>query len=330
MFLKDCLSDMHHLPPVTTYVSPKQEAPVLLIVFNRPKTTARILEAIRAARPRRLFVAADAPRNGFNTPPDEVERCRQVRAIISTVDWNCQLATRFAETNLGCQYGPATALSWFFDQVEAGIVLEDDCLPHPDFFPFCNELLARYYHDPRVTIIAGQCYRTTSPPGGYSYGFSRFPLTWGWASFARTWRLYDPNMVRWPEARSAGLLESYFHRPTAIQYWRSILDRVYDGRIQNAWDYKLLLACWLARGLTAYPARNLVVNIGFGELATHTGEKNPLAPDRLEPLSFPLRHPPYLLRDHTLDDLLQCRYYQHSFPDRCRAHLRRILTRWHG
>jgi len=116
-------------------------SPVLFLIFNRPDTTTRVFEAIRAARPERLYVAADGPRM---TREGEAERCAEARRIATAVDWPCEVKTLFRETNLGCRAAVSGAITWFFEHEEEGIILEDDCLPDPSFFPYCTELLAHY------------------------------------------------------------------------------------------------------------------------------------------------------------------------------------------
>jgi GT2 family glycosyltransferase len=155
--------------------------PVLLIVFRRPDATRRVCATLRQARPEKLFVAADGPRPNR---PDEAEQCREARRIATAVDWPCEVKTLFRDDNLGCGRAVSSAIRWFFDQVEEGIVLEDDCLPEASFFPYCAELLARYRHDTRVMHIAGY----NPLPHGYgdgSYYFSRLMQCWGWATWKR-------------------------------------------------------------------------------------------------------------------------------------------------
>ncbi len=112
--------------------------PVALVVYNRPERTARVFEAVRQARPSHLFVIADGP---HPSRQGDTERCAAVRAIVEQVDWPCQVARDYADTNLGLKRRVEGGLSWLFGCVEEAIILEDDCLPHPCFFSFCQELL---------------------------------------------------------------------------------------------------------------------------------------------------------------------------------------------
>src|SRR5262249_20722231 len=158
--------------------------PVLFLIFNRPNTTARVMEAIRTAGPGRLYVAADGPRDGN---ADEAKRCAEVRRIATQVDWPCEVQTLFRERNLGCRQAVSSAITWFFEQEQEGIILEDDCLPSPSFFPYCAELLARFRNDERIMCITGCNFQQDMKGYPYSYYFSKYHHVWGWATWRRAW-----------------------------------------------------------------------------------------------------------------------------------------------
>jgi hypothetical protein len=268
---------------------PSSAVPVLFLVFNRPDTTARVFEAIRAARPQRLFIAADGPRADR---PDEAERCRQVREIATVVDWPCEVQTLFRQQNLGCKRAVSSAIDWFFEQVEEGIILEDDCLPDPSFFPYCSELLARYRDDPRVMAISGDNFVSAHWRPAESYYFSLFPHIWGWASWRRAWACYDVNLTDWPAQRDAGLLRRVFpSSPSSQAHWTDIFGETARGEV-DTWDYQWVYAMWKHDALSCLPAVNLISNIGFGANATHTRDAEAkLANLPRESLTLPLKHP---------------------------------------
>jgi hypothetical protein len=274
--------------------------PVLFLVFNRPDTTRRVFEAIRRARPSRLFIAADGPRRDRE---GEVDRCAEVRRIVGEVDWDCQVSTLFREENLGCRNAPSTALDWFFEQVEEGIVLEDDCLPSPSFFFFCQSLLEYYRHDTRIMQISGLNVLSQWNRTGHSYYFSSYGPCWGWASWRRAWKSYDVAMKLWPEIRDKGLYEDFCQCPAEAQYRCELYDRVYRGQIDTVWDYQWGFAKMINRGLSVIPVRNLVSNIGFSQDATHTvsGADSPYAEMATYQADTPLSHPPYVVRDALAD-----------------------------
>jgi len=162
--------------------------PILFLVFNRPNTTQRVFNVIRQVKPKQLFVAADGPRRDKGA--DE-EKCEATREIVKQIDWDCEVKTLFREENLGCGKAVSSAITWFFENVEEGIILEDDCLPNLDFFGYCEELLDRYRDNREVMFIGGDNFQKGKKWGDASYYFSAYNHVWGWATWKRTWDIYD-------------------------------------------------------------------------------------------------------------------------------------------
>lgn len=276
--------------------------PVLVLAFNRPDVTEKVFAAIHRVRPERLFFAVDGARVGRD---DEAAQVRAVRELKNTVDWPCEVRTLFRDANLGCKIAVSEAISWFFDAVESGIVLEDDCVADPSFFEFAAQLLDRYRDDKRVWMISGDNFQLGRERTQYSYYASRFTHIWGWASWRRSWRLYDHAMSRWPELRDAGWLERYLGDRVAAHYWTRIFDATHEER-NASWAYRWTWSAWVNDALTLIPAVNLVSNIGFGGRATHTlRRKNPFAALPAEAMPFPLKHPPSLERNAAADAFTQ-------------------------
>ncbi len=184
------------------------------------------------------------------------------------------MKTLFREKNLGCRQAVSQAITWFFEQVEEGIILEDDCVPDLSFFPFCAELLERYRHDTRIMAISGDNYQGGRRRGSASYYFSKYPHCWGWASWRRAWQYYHGALEAWPEFRESGDFRKMCGRKREAQYWTNIFNRLYAGKI-DSWAYQWTLTCWQQKGLAALPQVNLVRNIGWGEDATHTSVLSP-------------------------------------------------------
>ncbi|SHJ59074.1 hypothetical protein SAMN02745146_3458 [Hymenobacter daecheongensis DSM 21074] len=302
-------------------------APVLLIVFNRPQSARQVLAAIRQARPTRLYVAADGPRPNR---PAEAALCAETRAAVtSAIDWPCQVRTLFRDENLGCGLGPASAITWFFAHEAEGIILEDDCVPAPGFFRFCQELLARYRHDTRVMHIGGNnlSHEAQQPvaAGADSYHFSGQVNSWGWATWRRAWQHFNFEYQLLPELRQRGLLRGMYPGWLERAYWLPKFEAVRTGpQPAHIWDYQWHFTVAAHSGLTIVPAVNLVTNIGFGTDATHTLH----ADDRLAglatgELAFPLRHPPTVLRDWPRDQ----RYFREHLTQRLLAKAQRLLRR---
>ena len=246
--------------------------PLLLIAFNRPDHFAQLIERLRETEPQRLYVAVDGPRPNH---PTDTERVQQTRDLIATIDWADDVHTLIQETNLGCGQGVSTALTWFFDHEERGIILEDDILPRKSFFDFCAELLVRYEHDERVLAISGCNF---VPPEHQShprdtYRFSRVPHIWGWATWRRSWQLHRLDMSDWRDRMSnRQLWEISGHSPGGFVFWRSIFDLMARNQV-DTWDMQFVFE-GMSRGmLTATSNVNLVDNIGFGGTATHTEVK---------------------------------------------------------
>lgn len=270
---------------------------VAFLIFNRPETTARVFEIIRKARPPQLLVVADGPRPDR---PGESERCAAARAIIDGVDWPCEVFTNFSSVNLGCRNRISSGLSWVFDTVEEAIILEDDCLPHPDFFRYCEELLEKYRTDERIMMISGDNFQNGRKRTQCSYYFSLYSHVWGWASWRRAWKHYDVSMKQWPQIREEGWLKDVLGDLHLVTYWTHIFDEVYSGRI-NTWDYQLNFAAWMQGKLTLIPNNNLVSNIGYGGEATHTAGSSKYSNMNVETPGFPLIHPSWIIRDIRAD-----------------------------
>ncbi|MBL0742454.1 nucleotide-diphospho-sugar transferase [Chryseolinea lacunae] len=286
------------------------DTPILLIVFNRPDTTRQVFDAIRRAKPRRLFVACDGPRPNH---PTDGERSERVRAITSRVDWDCDVKTLFRETNLGCGIGPAHAITWFFQHVEQGVILEDDCLPGDGFFLFCATLLEKYKHDERIQSIAG-----TNPFGKWSrknesYFFSRQSGIWGWATWRRAWKEYDFYVARWGDEVVRSMFEARIPHLLEREAYRIGLEKAYSRVGVTWWDYQWIFARVISSRLGIVPSVNLVSNIGFGDGATHTHDPaSALAALPLYDLPFPFVHPEAIMIDEEYDEKYSQTFYSVS------------------
>jgi hypothetical protein len=269
--------------------------PVALVVFNRPDVTRLVVNAVRNVRPPILLVVADGPRR-----PDEAGRCDEVRSIVlDSVDWDCDVRTNFCDVNLGCRVRVSSGIDWVFDEVAEAIILEDDCVPVPSFFSYCEALLDRHRDDPRVMHIGGSNLTPGLWRSRSSYRFSRYTHVWGWASWRRAWRHYDVTMAAWPEFLDSGLLEAVTGTPEEEAYFRSVLSRVHRGEI-DTWDYQWEFACWAQSGLATVPRSNLVTNVGFGVESTHTNRDSPFAAIDAHDIGA-IDHPTLFVRDATAD-----------------------------
>lgn len=273
------------------------QTPVLLLVFNRPDTTKRVFEEIRKARPTHLYIAADGPRVNKS---GEAERCQQVRDIATQVDWDCEVHTLFRETNLGCRVAVSSSINWFFDQVEEGIILEDDCLPDQSFFWFCQELLEKYRDNEQVMHIGGSNFQFGQVRGESSYYFSRIAHIWGWASWRRAWQYYDVNMQKLPDFIEQNRIAEIFHDKAVQKQWVKSLKKVSNG--VDTWDYQWAFAIFEQGGYTIIPNNNLVSNIGFGDNSTHSVNKeDKIANIKLQSINY-INHPSSLIANQEADN----------------------------
>lgn len=282
-----------------------KDAAVLFIIFNRPCLTRQVFEKIRKARPSRLYIAADGPREGV---PGDIEKCNEARSVASEIDWNCQLRMLFRDENIGCGRGPTAAITWFFSYETEGIILEDDCLPSPDFFSFCTDLLKRYRYDTRVMQIGGNNYETIKQRDDeYSYRFSNQVSIWGWATWRRAWKFHDFNMGFYPEITQKQYLDESFTSIYERDYYRYIFGKMHRGdaltNSASIWDYQWQFACKINSGYVIVPGRNLVRNLGIGPGATNTLNPTIFGNNlELEDLTFPLRHPEFVMVDENKDN----------------------------
>lgn len=276
---------------------PQLKTPVCLMIFNRPDTTQQVFNTIRQVKPEKLLVIADGPRPNVN---GEFQKCAATRAIINQVDWECEVLTHYSDINLGCRHQVSSGLNWVFNTVEEAIILEDDCLPDITFFRFCEELLERYRHDPRIMAISGNNFQFGQNQQEASYYFSRYNHIWGWATWRRAWKFYDLDMKLWPTIKEKQSLQDILENPEIVAYCSRIFQAAYEGF--NTWDYAWTFACWINNGLTILPHVNLVSNIGFREDATHTKRESRFANLPRQAMGFPLRHPTVVMRNRQADD----------------------------
>jgi hypothetical protein len=295
------------------------DTPVLLITFSRLAETQKVFAAIREAQPSRLYIASDGPRAHKLGEDQKVETLRQF--LRTAVDWPCDVHTLFRSTNAGCKMGVSGAIDWFFENEEQGIILEDDCLPHPDFFTFCAEMLERYKNDARVLCVNGCNFQNDQTRGDGSYYFSRFIHVWGWASWRRAWAHNDVALAFWPDWKTSKNWHARFqHDPVQRPYWERVFDKMHGNRI-DTWDHAWLASFWHADGIVVTPNVNMVSNIGFGAEATHTLTHDALHADRPTRSLGPLVHPSSVSIDWVAD-----RYtFDHSFGGRNKRWPRRLL-----
>ncbi len=244
------------------------KTPILFLIFNRPDLTKIVFEKIRENKPNRLYVAADGPR--ANRPQEEY-LCEESRKIIEKVDWDCEVKTLFRETNLGLKIAVSSAIDWFFENEEEGIILEDDCYPSNSFFGFCEELLDYYRDDTQIMHITGN--NLINLESDHSYYFAKIEFCWGWATWKRAWKKFDVNMSDFLQFLETRQIDNVFEKEHQKNYWLQQWNRVYQGKI-NSWAYIWTYTIIKENGICINPVKNMVNNIGFRDDSTHTIDSN--------------------------------------------------------
>ena len=294
----------------------KRETPVVFFIFKRPDTTERVFQAIREARPKKLLIIADGPRQDR---PGEKEACQRAREIVEKIDWDCEVLRNYSDVNLGCNERIVSGLNWTFSQVEEAIILEDDCLPAPSFFRFCEEMLERYRDVPSVFSVCGAVSVPMSERN--SYYFSAYFACHGWGAWKRAWNHFPGTELESLREAFSGnhmkmAIEETFSVGRVKRHVRQALRLILRGRYVS-WDYSWSFWCLKNKALCVVSARNLVVNIGVG-IGTHSSGifLSPSAPERLDRLDFPLIHPSLVARDEPRDmalDRFVAPFFNYSF-----------------
>jgi len=294
------------------------DTPILLIAFNRPDTTRRVIQAIRRADPRRVYVAVDGPRHHVS---GDRERVLNVHALAHELGTGCHVKTLFREHNLGCKRAVESAIDWFFENEPMGIVLEDDCLPNDSFFAFTSAMLLRYAGDHRVMSVSGSNPQRCCARSEHSYYFTKYMHCWGWASWRRAWRCNAPELPTSPLSDSE-IIRFYPSSSAEIGYWRRRFAKVRAQRI-NSWDYGWQRSIWANGGLVVAPQVNMIENIGFGEGATHTNDRQD---DRnLAVAELIVRSHPKCVEQHVAMDHHEA---EHLYRFGQKTILNRIKTEW--
>lgn len=275
--------------------------PILLIIFNRPDKVQALVNALSKLKPRRIYVSADGPRENV---PEDKERCEAARKIIREISWPSEVITNFSEKNLGCKEAVSKGITWFFEHVDEGIILEDDCIPSPSFFPFCDQLLERYRSNKEVMHINGTTFLTPQEATNQSdsYHFSRIPHVWGWATWKRAWSMYDIDMKGIDSVQN-----SFPH----AKYWKNLWKHVRNKKI-DTWDAQWVYSIMSNGGLTITPTDNLIENIGFDGDATHTKTGNAFA-RKAAIVDTVLTHPAAIVIDEAADEKVMSKVYIRGF-----------------
>lgn len=268
------------------------DIPILFVIFRRKDVTMRTFAAIKAAQPAKLYIACDGAREAVSGEQELVEATRQ--AVENAIDWPCEVHRRYQDHNQGCAKAVSSAISWMFETEEMGIILEDDCVAKPSFFKFVREMLHRYKDDQRIGMVAGTNLVSSKVTMPDSYCFSKYKACWGWATWKRAWSNLQLDMPWRDSDYYQSVIANNGFRAKDKNYWKYRLNLI-DANYVSSWDWPWYFCLAAQNQLCIFPSKDLIVNIGFDAEATHTSFFNlPKYKDEGE-LSFPLRHPRYIV-----------------------------------
>lgn len=301
------------------------DVPVLLVGFNRPEKIRRVAEAIKLAGVSRVFLALDGPRAGRDSDRVAIESslCQVRETLGSGVD----LAIDLSPMNIGCPSRVTSAISWVLESSDRLIVLEDDCVPHRDFFRFVTEMLERYQSDAMVGAVCGTSFHPEALNGGASYYFSRYNYCWGWATWKERWSHYDQEMEFLGDAALKDRLSQWL-TSSGLRYWENKFNLVKGGQI-NSWAYRWTLSFWSQNYLAVQPCRNLVSNIGFSSEGTNcTWKGDPLGNRPTHAMDWPLKHPGSVIEDRQIDSWCQNNIFQSPIHHKAMRFMIRLLSKY--
>ena len=280
--------------------------PIVLIIFKRSQSVKKIIDILRIFKPTNIYVIADGPRE-INEKSD----CKKAREEIDKIDWNCSISKNYSLKNLGLKKRFKSGLDWVFENESKAVILEDDCIPDPSFFKYCDELLTKYKNNKKILTISGNNFNFTEESElKNSYFFSKYPLIWGWATWKRTWDLYDEDISDW-NINKTKWLDKIYKSKTIKKYWKLIFNKLSKEEI-NTWDYQLTYLSLKENGLNIIPSINLVKNIGVDSKSTNINKKSRNTNLRANKIKFPLNHPKKISTQENIESKIEERCYLNS------------------
>lgn len=289
----------------------RTDVPVLMVFFNRAEPLKQVFEAVKEAKPSKLFLAQDGARDGNALDVKKIEECREV---VSKIDWDCEVFYNYSDVNLGCGKRMSSAITWAFESVDRLMILEDDCVPGSDFFPFCEHLLEKYEDDYRIGVISAmnqlEEYHNFNDE---SYIFCNSGAIWGWATWKRQWEQYDFEMSFvdrlnvFEKIKTSHYLKCY--KRSLLAQAKNRTKTLKEGKKLTSWTFQFTMCRLLNHQLTIVPAVNMVSNVGLTSESTHASGDIKQIPKGLSPvffmpihkMEFPLKHPECMYCDDYFD-----------------------------
>lgn len=292
----------------------KIDVAVLLIFFSREKPFKKVFEQVKVARPARLYLYQDGPREGNN---NDIEGCKKCREIAEDIDWECEVHRFYQEKNVGCDPSEYIAQKWMFETEEMGIVLEDDDVPSQAFFPFCKELLEKYKDDQRINYICGMNNYNVNEETPYSYFFAKKGCIWGWASWRRVIDTWDATYSFLEDEEALRLLKLNM---SSEKEYNALINTCKRHRDSGRAHYETIggVNQYLRNMVNIVPKYNMISNIGIDPNTTHSVSDIRKLPKKIQRLfnkkryeiQFPLKHPDYLMVDQNYDKKYETTFWE--------------------
>jgi len=273
--------------------------PILFIVFNRPEETRLVFERIKQIQPKYLYIAADGPR--ADRPNDKLLCAQTRKLVLDAIDWECEVRTMFRDENLGCGKAVSEGITWFFEHVEQGIILEDDCLPDLSFFSFCEEMLLYYSDNETIMHVGGNNSQFGKKRNVHSYYFSKYPHIWGWATWKRAWQKFHYEFSINTTKDIMQAMNYYSFDQKEIEYWSYHWEILNSENKIDTWDIQWTFSCWLNKGISIVPNVNMISNIGFSDEATHTNQLATILANTPTQEIKTITHPKQIIIDNSAD-----------------------------
>lgn len=287
-----------------------EKTPVLLLLFNRPKYTNFLIREIKKYSPTSIYIHCDGPRDGSALDKKKINLIKKI--IKKKINWKCKKKIKFQEKNIGLRNACIAGIDFLFKNEKKGIILEDSMLPTKNFFEFCDTLLVKYKENKKVSLISGW-NPISEYKIGESYTFSEHPKIWGWATWKRSWSLFDRNMNNWPKQKKIQWMKYKLKKPFFFKfYWEKIFDDSFLNKTKT-WDYNMVYSNWCSNALSIVPKYNLIINqdLNAKELTTH--KNNFIVKIKKKNLRFPLIHPYKIVANNNYDNIFYSKFYNFKF-----------------
>lgn len=253
-----------------TLIKNQFKIPVLLLTWKREKEIKLILNILKKINAINIYINSDGCEFSESKSKQKDKIIQTRNSILKNIDWECKVHLKFNNKNLGCKQSVISGINWLFENEESGIILEEDCIPNESFFHFCAALLAKYENNKDIGCITGVNFQNGQKVSNSSYYFSKYNHCWGWATWKKSWDLFDADMSFWPIMQNQKNWSiDPLMRKEERKYWVDIFESSYQNYF-DSWAYPWLASLWYRNKLTITPEYNLVSNVGFDGLATHT------------------------------------------------------------